>query len=273
MINIIKIGIISILLLTGLYARQLYLWTEREQNKFYCFDRETEILLEHQLSKSHYKKVYTESLTYVSNFAVASYRYHPSPAGQAYRGDYREKGGFILLDVRDGSFREIEISDLISGYFSSGNPRRDKSHRYVLFLGIKVLDIGIETDAHEVDYFRWDPHGSLPPEQITLDEFSDNEDRTVSVERFSVRLEKYPYLYNYTPNKVRIEIPNKEAISNQIDYRDYVFILGNNMEVWAHEENRFYTLRDISDLPAEEKDIRIHLISIDGIRSIRIGWK
>ena len=273
MINITKIVTIFLLLLTGLYARQLYLWTEREQNKFYCFDRETEILLEHELSKSHYKKIYTESLTYVSNFAVASYRYHPSPAGQAYRGDYREKGGFVLLDVRDGNFREIEISDLINGYFSSGSPRRDKSRRYVLFLGIKVLDIGIETDAHEVDYFRWDPNGTSPPEQITLDEFSENEDRTVSVDRSVSRLEKFPYLYDYKPIKRRIEIPNKEAISNQIDFRDHVFLLGNNMEVWAHKENRFYTLRDASDVPADEDLISIHMISIDGMRSIRIGWK
>ena len=273
MIDTTKIGIVFLLLLVSLYARQLYLWTEKKANKFYCFDRERESLLKYELSKSHYKKVYTEAVTYISNFAVASYRYHPYPEGQTYPRDYREKGGFILFDVRNGSFREIEISDLLGGYFSSGSPLRDKSHRYVLFIGIKVLDMGIESDAHEVDYFRWNPNGTSPPEQITLEEFSKIEDRTVSVEMFGVRLERYPYLYDHIPVKRRIEIPDKEAISNQIDFRDYVFLWGNNLEVWAHEERRFYTIRDASDIPADKKSIDIYMISIDGMRSIRIGWK
>ena len=262
-ISIIKIILILSLFFATLYSRNLYIWTERKYGTFYCFDKDTHVTYKHEISKKDYPMMAMLDVNYISNFAVASYQY--------YSGGWR--GGLVLLDMKDETFREIEISDLIPGYFSVWGPDRDKTCRYVMFLALKVLDYGVSPDEHQVDYFRWDIHRTSRPEKLLAEEYSENKDRTVSFDQSIDRLEKYGYLYDRIPIKRRIEIPDKEAISNQINFRDYAFLWGNNLEVWAHEENRFYTLRDASDVPADEKSMSIHMISIDGMRSVRIGWK
>ena len=100
-----------------LYSKQLYVWVDKEEHKLFCFDRETETLIDHSLTKKHYPYSRFHGLIYVSNFIIADYNYFPDMEGQKNVKDYRFRGGFAIIDVRDGSYREIEASDLVDGYF------------------------------------------------------------------------------------------------------------------------------------------------------------
>ena len=254
-----------------LYSRQLYIWSDQVEKKLFCFDRETEILVEHSISKKNYPYCRIENVTYISNFIAVTYNYFPELSGPNHVRDYRNRGGIALLDIRDGTYREYEASDLVNGYFSTTIPSRDGSGTQLILLLTKVENWGITTDSHEVDYFKWNPNESSRPTKITTNELMS----LISTVSY------YDWLNS---------ISSKSGIETKYTNGDYVFFYNGKMEVWSHKEERYYTLRSIPDFESKNASVflnngypedqirdkhrkyrRMHFISVDGMRSVKMA--
>ena len=235
------------------------------ENKLYCFDRQTETLNQKSLINiqkdsrpSHARKII--GVVYVSNFIVTGYLYHSQ--GQ--------RGGLSLWDIRDNSYREIEASDLVSGYFSTTGPSIDMSRKQLIFALINVEDFGVGTDAYEMDYFKWNPNESSRPTKITTNELMS----LISTVSYCDWLNS---------------ISSKSGIETKYTNGDYVFFYNGKMEVWSHEEERYYTLRSIPDFESKNASVflnngytedqlrdahrkyrQMHFISVDGLRSVKM---
>ena len=245
--------ILSILLLLNfkLEAREFYAWADDKDHKLFCFDRETETLIEKDFinikSAPNYPAIqHITSVTYFSNFIAASYDYSPYP--KQHVRDYRSRGGIAILDVRDGSYREVEVPDLVNGYFSLTGVRSDKYRTKLLFTLINVENWGMETDKHEVDDFIWDINRGTAPVKISYEEFS----RQVKI---------------YSTARVLGEAPSTNDIPTTFTNRDLVFVYNDVMLVWAHLENRYYELRHISNFVVHRK---IEFISVSGNDRIKV---
>ena len=263
----ISLILISLLFINfHLYNKQLYIWADMIENKLYCFDRQTETLNQKSLINiqkdnrpSHARKI--GGVVYVSNFIVTDYLYHSQ--GQ--------RGGLSLWDIRDNSYREIEATDLVNNYFSSTTPFRDDSGMYLIFMLINTEDYGVGTDRHETDYFKWNPNESSTPTQISSEEYLS----LISTTSYCDWLDS---------------ISSKSGIETKYTNGDYVFFYNGKMEVWSHEEDRYYTLRSIPDFESKNASVflnngypedqirdkhrkyrRMHFISVDGMRSVKMA--
>ena len=244
--------ILSILLLLNfkLEARELYIWGDIKDNKLFCFDRETKTLVEKpfiNIKSDHNYPAYRHimSVTYFSNFIAASYDYSPYP--KQHVRDYRSRGGIAILDVRDGSYREIEVPDLVNSYFSPTAVRSDKYRTKLLFTLINVEDWGEYTDDHEAGNFIWDINKGLSPVKISYEEYK----RQIKI---------------YSTAKGLYEVPSTNDIPTMYPDPDCVFVYNDVMLVWAHLENRYYQLRHISNFVRR----KIEFISVSGNDGIKV---
>ena len=246
--------ILSILLLLNfkLEAREFYAWADHKDHKLFCFDRETETLIEKDFIKIKSAPNYPAlqhigQVIYVSNFIVADYVY--SPYSPEHVRDYRTKGGYGILDIRDGSYREIEVSDLVSGYFSTAGFFSDKTRTKLFIALVNVLDWGMEMDDHEVDNFIWDINNGSSPVKISYEEYS-SQTKTYSTE------------------KSLGEAPSTNDIPATFTNRDIVFVYNDVMLVWAHLEGRYYTLRSMPDFTNRS----IRFISVSGNDGVKVWY-
>ena len=247
------ITILVLLLNIQLYSNKFYIWLDYKDEKLFCFDRETETLNEKLFSNVKKnvrdRAIMFSRVTYVSNFIVADYSYHPYK--KKHVRDYRNRGGLAIWDIRDGSYREIEAKDLVDGYFSSLSTRTDSSRTKLIFSLVKVEDWGQETDEHELDNFKWDINNEDSPVQISLEEYRNLVRlgiRSISQKQLKAISTKNPIPYTYAD-------------------RDYAFVYGDKMLVWAHEESRYYVLREMPNYEYRN----ISFISIDGLRSVNMA--
>ena len=267
----ISLILISLLFINfHLYSRQLYIWSDQVEKKLFCFDRETEILVEHSISKKNYPHCRIESVTYISNFVAVTYNYFPELSGPNHVRDYRTRGGIALLDIRDGNYREYEASDLVNNYFSTTLMRRDVLGGELIFGLVNVEDYGVGADTHEIGRFRWNPNESSTPTPISKEEY--------------LSLISRVYYDDYLGT-----ISNKTGIETKYTNGDYVFFYNGKMEVWSHKEERYYTLRSIPDFESKNASVflnngypedqirdkhrkyrRMHFISVDGMRSVKM---
>ena len=259
-----KLFLFLLLISFNLHSRQLYIWMDKIEDKLFYFDRETETLVGHSLvnSANEISASKVGNVVYVSNYVAADYFYHKE-------GGIR--GGYALLDVRDGSYREIEAADLVDGHFSTFGVDREKSRKYLLLGLVNVEYFEVTTEPHQVDFFKWDPNNESSPIPISYNEYEN------LVDAHNVRYDSFLGV-----------ISNKSGIKNKYTNADHVFFYNGNMEVWSHEEKRYYVLRSIPDFEAKniEYFVRlgrtqikdsyriyrpIHFISVDGFRSVPVA--
>ena len=249
----------------NLYGKQLYIWADFIEKKLFYFDRETETLTGRSIEAIRNTTGRSiGNVVYVSNYVVADYVYHKE-------GGIR--GGYALLDVRDGSYREIEAADLVAGHFSTFAVSRDRYRKYLLLGLVNVEYFEVTTEPHQVDYFKWDPNDEYSPISISPSQYVNLSDA------HNVRYDSFLGV-----------ISNKSGIKNKYTNADLVFFHNGNMEVWSHEEKRYYVLRSIPDFEAKniEYFVRlgrtqikdsyriyrpIHFISVDGYRSVPVARK
>ena len=248
----------------NLYGKQLYIWADFIEKKLFYFDRETETLTGRSIDAIRNTRGRSIGrVVYVSNYVVANYIYHTEDG---------LRGGYALLDVRDGSYREIESADLVAGHFSTFAVARDQSRKYLILGLINVENYEVTPASHEVDYFKWDPNSESSPIPISSDEYVNLIQGTI---------------VSYNDTLALVSDISRSKVKRKLTNADCVFVYNGNMEVWSHEDRRFYVLRHVPDF--EEKNVeyhlaqgqtrirgsdrgfrRIHFISVDGFRSVRI---
>ena len=224
-------------------AQQFYIWVDYDDHKLFCFDRETETLVEKDFIKIKTANDYPApthigQVTYISNFIVADYNYN----------NYT-RGGFGILDVRDGSYQEIEVPDLVSGCFSPSGVRSDKSRTKLLLTLINVEDWGDYGESHELDRFIWDINNGLSPVKISYEEY-----------KRQIRI--------YSTEKGLHEAPSTNDIPNMFTNRDIVFVYNDVMLVWAHLESRYYTLRSMPNFTYRG----IRFVSVSGNDGVKVWY-
>ena len=262
--NIILISLLFINF--NLHSRQFYIWADKIENKLYYFDRETETLNQQSLINiqkdsrpSHAYRI--GGIVYISNFIVTDYHYH----------SHGERSRISLWDVRDNNYREIKVSNLVSGYFSLTGVATDQSKTQIIFGLINVDNWEVTPNSDQIHEFKWNINSKTSPTKISYSEF------------------KNLYSMNSYDNSLD-PIPNKSGIETKYTNSDYVFFYNGKMEVWAHEEKRYYTLRSIPDFESKNADHfikwgespnritdnhrkyrRMHFISVDGGRSVKMA--
>ena len=185
-------------------------------------------------------------ITYISNFIVAGYTYHPYER-QSVK-DYRSRGGLAIINVIDGSYREVEASELVKGYFDITTLYTDSSRTHLLFGLINVEGFGIETDPHEVDVFKWNINSGESPTKIPKNEFRNN-------------------IKVYSVARALKEITTTNVIANKYTNRDYVFVYNDKMMVWSHQEEEYYNLRTIPNYSYRQ----MRFIFVDGTNSVKVS--
>ena len=253
--RILWLLLFGLLLGSSLPAQQIYIWVDFDKGEFYCFDRNLETLIRHSPRPEVNPQL--EQIVYVSNFVVASYLYNTN--GKSYRQKWKGinrvgRGGLAILDIRDNSYREIEISRLVPSYFSVNDVRPDTSGTRLLLTLITLASSKVNAKSQKTTYFKWDINSSSTPTKISDKEY-------VSIPNH--------HLYYYKDFLFRIK--NKNIIPSTFIGNDYPFIHNGQMMVWAHEEQQFYTLLENISQTDVGGLTKIYFLSFDGLRRIQVA--